>query len=217
MGKIEVALTTKDFINQKSDKLISYRPKGSVIVSIHEPRLRMAWVTRVGYHASPAYRYKYPEPKPVYFQTLVDLWRKSWYDSFVAANNGDISWIEAWDDISESGLVTAGCGLDYRGDIPLVDTWCWSKKELKLYAVMDIDDTTVPEGEELGGFEEELDTDGETVITRTKSVINYRTDLGMSGPTLDEIDDDTFEFHPRHNYKVNFNKVKKVSYKDRNK
>jgi len=211
MGKIEVALTTENFLNQKNNKMILYRPKGSIISAINESRLRMAWVTRIGYHASPAYRYKYPEPKPVYFQSLIGLWQKSWYDIFKAADNKETDWITAWNDISKSGAVIATCGLDFHKNLPLVDTWCWSKKELKRYAVIDIDDETVPEGEELCGPVEE-NYDG-TVITTSKYQINYKDDIGISGETLVSIEDKKVKFYPRHNYKVNYDKIKSVTYK----
>jgi hypothetical protein len=196
---MEVALRT---IERKTEDKVhgttSYRPVGSVAVAIVPERLRMAWVTRCGYHASPLYRDRYPKPVPAYFAALVGRWNRSWLDQYNAAVAGKQTWGAAWSqilpDVQSLGL------SDVRGDVSLFDTWQWSRRERKEFGLFQVDHSGLSDGgASCGQMVEETRRDG-VIVTRPAKRIDYRSLAAVSADTLAEIDDASVVFDPRYNY-----------------
>lgn len=205
---MELALRTRELhstrVTATGQKLVFYKPAGSVAAAISLRKLRWTHVQHMGYCCSPQRRGRYLDhPATVAWS---QVWQPSHWDLAKATERGEIGPFDAWAELLKDGKIQGFGFMDPRGDVPLEDTWWWGTEDVKVFAIIRMDDSLgYDEAERLGGSEEY--EDGDVIVTRKRAMIDYHAELGMSPGTIAEIDDPAITFYPRHNYVVSSTKL----------
>lgn len=222
----EIALRTTERKLQK-DKYLGWRPVGSTIVCCSDSLIRRKWLEICCDLVSPTKRDKFQNIPG--WQRLCDAWtpqlREAWLEYDRPTEQYKIGRLlmdksypqVVWKDMIEPIGFLKDLPFAPESDVRVHDTWLWSSEERKRYFIVvneDANDETV----ESWQSSEERDADTGLVLPDLdenevrdskiniavvwKKQIKYKTDIGLSSGTLDDIANITKELNPRFDMPV---------------